>query len=173
MSTGYEVLPEDVAAARGRARGWHNVVGATGEELAAAELQALFAYGDIIDLPAHVSTRHPRQPRDVRAAQFAPFAALTGFGDVIEEAGRLTQERLDLAEDEEEGIAAALREVVAMQAEHPCVEIVHFVEDGSKAGGAYVCSRGRVERVDEFAGVVVLAEGVRVPVDLIRDVRFV
>ena len=66
-------------------------------------------YKDIIGLEHHTSAVHPRMPREARAAQFSPFAALTGFGEVIEETGRLTEVRTELAEDERKVLDAKFR----------------------------------------------------------------
>lgn len=151
--------------AASRARGWHNVVGASAEELRAAEIEALFMYGDIIDLPAHVSSRHPRQPSGVRAAQFSPFAALTGFEDEIAETGRVTQRRLELTDDERARLDGALRAIEARVGESPPVSAVVFEPDARKEGGRYVEVRGRVARVDRDGRAIVLADGRRIPLD--------
>ena len=72
-------------------------------------------YDDIINLPHHVSERHPHMPVSDRAAQFAPFAALTGYGDVIKETARLTEARPELSEDERAEMDQTLRAVLNTQ----------------------------------------------------------
>ena len=94
-------------------------------------------YDDIINLPHHVSERHPHMPVSDRAAQFAPFAALTGYGDVIRETARLTEARPELSEDERAEMDQTLRAVLNTQGKNAEIVVTYFAPDARKSGGAY------------------------------------
>ena len=92
-------------------------------------------YEDIIHLPHHVSETHPRMSRLNRAAQFSPFAALTGYGAAIQEAGRLTDRKIQLDEDSQAVLdrkLAILREQVS---KHPEMNVTYFRPDGKRTAG--------------------------------------
>lgn len=112
-------------------------------------------YADIIDHPRHVSRKHPPLPPESRAAQFSPFAALTGYDDAVVEAARRTDSRIDLAPEEIERIDGVLRSL----APGDRVRAVHFVPDARKAGGSYRTLRGIVRRVDPWDGSIVFENG--------------
>ena len=117
-------------------------------------------YQDIIDLPRHVSRVHPPMPLQNRAAQFAPFAALTGFGDVIDEASRLTDMRIDLSPEEREALNARLR---ALEPRLPAqVTVTYFMPDRRKDGGRYVAEAVELRQILPEAGTLLLADGRRV-----------
>lgn len=105
-------------------------------------------YEDIIHLPHHVSARHPRMPLPARAAQFSPFAALTGHEDAIRETGRLTEEFREPDEDSRELLDNRLRLLQENLSGCPEVEVTYFQPDAQKSGGAYVTVRGRVKKID-------------------------
>lgn len=111
---------------------------------------------DIIYLPHHVSERHARMSMMDRAAQFSPFAALTGYDAAIKEAARLTDAKIELDESEKEILDLKLRE--ATECGKP-VRITHFLPDERKAGGAYVCTTGRVKKLDTATGSIVFENG--------------
>ena len=115
-------------------------------------------YGDIIDLPRPVSRKHPPMNRLDRAAQFAPFAALAGYEDMISEEARITDEMIEPGEDQLEMINETLRLVDGMTArrETPVCEVTWFVPDPFKRGGAYRTAKERVKRVDRVRGLLVL-----------------
>ena len=104
-------------------------------------------YDDIIHLPHHVSQNHPQMPMLDRAAQFAPFAALTGYEAAVGETARLTAERRELDPQEAEELNRRLSELVARLPDHPEVTVEYFVPDNRKAGGAYVTMTGRVRHI--------------------------
>lgn len=116
-------------------------------------------YEDIINMPHHVSEKHPPMPMKERAAQFAPFAAISGHKEAIEETARETAERIELDEGEkallDEGLkrAAATGEIVV---------ITFFVSDGKKPGGSYQTLQGRIKKVDEYEGVILMEDGIRI-----------
>ena len=114
---------------------------------------------DILNLPHHVSKKHPRMSMHNRAAQFSPFAALTGYDSAIRETARQTNRRMDLGEDEQAEIGEKLRLLMDRAGERPEADFVVFVPDARKAGGEYVSLTARVKRVDELARRVILADG--------------
>ena len=119
-------------------------------------------YGDIIDREHPESVKHPRMPRLNRAAQFAPFAALTGYGEAIDETGRPTEQRIELDEQETAELNLRLTELVSQLPEHPAVTVTYFVPDAKKSGGEYRTVTGAVKRIAE--GTIVLADGEAIPV---------
>lgn len=127
-------------------------------------------YDDIIGLPHPTSERHPRMPIANRAAQFSPFAALTGYEDAVKETARLTDARAELTEEEKSALDAKLR-LLAGPANGE-VSLTCFQPDGRKAGGAYFTVTSAVKKIDSFAREVVLTDGRRIPVDDIVDVQF-
>ena len=112
-------------------------------------------YDDIIDRPHHVSKKHPPLSADSRAAQFSPFAALTGYGDAVEEAARLTDGKIDLGPDEVERIDAVLKTL----ARGDTVKAVHFVPDARKTGGSYRDISGTVKKIDALRRALVFEDG--------------
>lgn len=121
-----------------------------------------FAYEDIIRLPHPTSKKHPRMSMAERAAQFSPFAALTGFGGVIQETGRLTDRRVELGESDREELERRLNYLDAQEG-HPMVKVTYFLPDEKKEGGAYVTVQGKLKRIDSVEGVLLLEDGGRVP----------
>lgn len=120
------------------------------------------SYDDIIHLPHHVSTTRPRMPIANRAAQFAPFAALSGYDAAVKETARLTDRQIELGESELAILDRKLQVLADHLAEQPEVAITYFQPDEKKAGGAYVIATGRVKKVDDFEGVIVLTSGERI-----------
>ena len=121
-------------------------------------------YDDIIHLPCP-APRRPRMPAESRAAQFAPFAALTGYGDAIRETARRTDRRVELDEDEKARLDARLRVMQAHIRERPEATITYFQPDARKDGGAYLTTTGCVKRVDVVARLLVLVEQKSIPLD--------
>ncbi len=122
-------------------------------------------YDEIMGLPHHVSKTRPQMPMSDRAAQFAPFAALTGYDAAIKETGRLTDERIEL--DVEALSALNMKYQLLMEAldEAPEVTITYFQPDERKAGGKYVSAVGAVKKVDDFERRITMRDGTRIPVD--------
>lgn len=127
-------------------------------------------YDDIIDLPHPTSKKRPRMAMEERAAQFAPFAALTGFGGVIRETGRLTDTRVELGESDRAELERTLNFLDSQEEEHLLVQVTYFLPDERKEGGAYVTVTSRLKRIDQVEGTLLLQEGMRIP---IRDIRSV
>ena len=122
-------------------------------------------YDDIINLPHHVSKTHAHMPVTDRAAQFSPFAALTGYEDVIREEGRTTDAMIELDEGEIARIDANLRQLIGHE-----VEIRYFLEDKFKEGGSYEVIRGEMKKIDTNEDVVVMKDGTRIPVGQIVEI---
>ena len=123
-------------------------------------------YDDIINLPHHVSTKHPQMSMLDRAAQFSPFAALTVYGDAIDEAARVTEAQIELDDSERQEIDRVLREVYETGSP---VEVTHFVPDERKAGGAYVVTAGVIKAIDPVNRVVELKSRVKIRIDRIQS----
>lgn len=119
-------------------------------------------YDDMLDLPHHTSPRHPRMSLRDRAAQFAPFSALTGYDDVIDETARLTDGRIELSEDARALLDVKQRLLQRRIGEQPRITVVHFVADQRKSGGAYRSFTGNLVRMDETAREMVFADGTRI-----------
>lgn len=120
-------------------------------------------YDDIINLPHHVSETRPRMSALDRAAQFSPFAALTGYEDAVKETARLTSERVELDELEKEALDYRLQTLSELGDASP-VTLTYFVPDKKKAGGRYETAAGYIKKIDKYEGVIVLTDGKRISV---------
>ena len=127
-------------------------------------------YADIIDLERPVSEKHPPMPRANRAAQFSPFAALTGYDDLIREAERETDERAELDENSVEALDRKLIFLLSWD-DAPEAVFTYFIPDSKKAGGAYRSVAGRILRYDRFARSLTLTGGETVLIDDIRGIE--
>lgn len=128
-------------------------------------------YDDIIGLPHPVSTNHPQMSRTDRAAQFSPFAALTGYEEAIAETGRLTDSRIELEEDARIILDEKLRQIQEQIDIQPEAAITYFLPDSRKAGGSYVTLRDRVKKIDPYERVVIMQEGSRIPIEEIVEIE--
>ena len=133
-------------------------------------MEDTFPYHDILNLPHPVSRRHPPMPAENRAAQFAPFAALTGYDDVIEETGRVTDEQAVLADDRAAYLDERLAELRGRLADRPSVTVTYFAPDEKEAGGAYRTVTGHLKKIDEFERTVVLTDGTVIPIRYLMDI---
>lgn len=122
-------------------------------------------YADIIDLPHHTSSKHPRMSAIARAAQFSPFAALTGYDAEIKETARLTDEKIELDEDSVNDINAKLQYIKDNVDDNPEIMLEYFVPDEKKSGGAYLTLNDRVRIIDEYERSIVFVSGKRVMID--------
>ena len=127
-------------------------------------------YDDIIDLPHHVSATRPQMSMMDRAAQFSPFAALTGYDAAIKETARLTDQKIDLDDYEKEEINDKIQLITEHLGEDFEVVITYFQPDSRKAGGAYVDAVGIVKKIDEYDRVIILQDGKKLPIDDILDI---
>ncbi len=127
-------------------------------------------YDDIINLPRPDSTRHARMSPLGRAAQFAPFAALTGFDDCIDETARLTDRCPELTEEDFLRINAQLCDLMGRLHEQPEITLTCFEPDEKKPGGAYRSVTGQVRRIDEVGKSVVFTDGRVIPFGKIHGI---
>ena len=128
-------------------------------------------YNDIINLPHHVSSKRPQMPMIDRAAQFSPFAALTGYDDAISETGRLTDEKIDLSEEEKEVLDRKQQFLLEKIDERPALTVTYFVPDAKKSGGAYVTKSGNLKKIDAIERWMQLTDGTRIPLDDVADIE--
>ena len=128
-------------------------------------------YEDIINLPHHVSKTRPQMPMSDRAAQFAPFAALTGYDAAIKETGRLTDDKIEL--DEEALTALDMKYQLLMDAldDEPEVTITYFQPDERKAGGKFVSAVGAVKKIDDFERRITMQDGAKIPMDDVLSIE--
>lgn len=122
-------------------------------------------YEDIIHLPHHVSSSHPPMPVRDRAAQFAPFAALTGYEAAIRETARLTEEKIELDESILAALDGKLQMVKEQMAFEPVITVTYFKPDRKKQGGAYVTIKEGVKKIDDHARVLIMEDGEKIPFD--------
>lgn len=128
-------------------------------------------YKDIINLPHHQSKRRPRMSMIDRAAQFSPFAALTGHNDAIIETARLTDRKIEL----DEGTKSVLNEKIQMISDYlsemPTVTFTHFEPDIKKDGGAYLKTTGTVKKIDDFNKEIYLTDGTIILIEHIYEIE--
>lgn len=128
-------------------------------------------YEDIIHLPHHVSSKRPQMPMIDRAAQFSPFAALTGYDDAISETGRLTDKKIDLSEEEKEVLDRKQQLLLEKLDKRPALTVTYFVPDAKKSGGAYVTKSGNLKKIDAIERWMQLTDGTKIPLDDVADIE--
>ena len=128
-------------------------------------------YDDLLELPHHVSTRHHPMSMAERAAQFSPFAALSGYDDAIRETARLTGEEIQLSEDDQQVLDSVLRELLSRIREHPAASITWFIPDERKNGGAYTTMSVHLRRVDPIEKILYTTEGHTIPLARIVSIQ--
>lgn len=121
-------------------------------------------YDDLLCLPHHVSVVHPHMSLYDRAAQFAPFKALTGYEDDVEETARLTNKRIELDEERIEQLDARLRLLEEHLVDAPTVSITFFQPDARKDGGSYETVSGIVKKIDGIQRVIILRDGQQIAI---------
>jgi hypothetical protein len=129
------------------------------------------AYADIIHRPHHRSPTRPPMSNYDRAAQFSPFAALTGYEAAVTETARLTDQKAELSEDKKQMLDEKLRLLLDMTDHPPAVRITRFLPDERKAGGSYETVTCKVASVDTYEGCVVLTDKRRIPIADISDIE--
>ena len=122
-------------------------------------------YADIINLPRHVSKKHPQMSLLDRASQFSPFAALTGYEDAIEEAARFTDEHSKLDENTINMLDVRLQLLQKRLSEKPVVQISYFKPDEKKIGGSYERITGIIKKIDMYEHRIVMNDGYDIPID--------
>ena len=128
------------------------------------------SYDDIINFQHHVSGNREHMSVHDRAAQFSPFAALTGFDGAIKETARLTDQRIELEEEAKIILDEKLRIVQEQLSKQQEIELVYFRPDERKAGGAYISIMGTVKKIKGYERVVLLQDGTRIPIEEIIDI---
>lgn len=130
-----------------------------------------FPYEDIVDLPHHVSRKHPQPTMADRAARFTPFAAITGYEEMVLEEARVTDERIEMDESSKAALNEKLNMILEFIDEQPEVSITYFEPDKRKAGGAYVTVTGTVKRIDEYEHLVIMTDGKKINIDEIYNLQ--
>lgn len=128
-------------------------------------------YDDIIDLPQHEPKFHPRMSILNRAAQFSPFAALTGYDDVILESARLTDKRIELDESVKTILDNKLNTLQENINNEPKLTVTYFQEDEIKEGGAYVTMSGAMKKIDYYERTLLMQDGTRIRIDDIINIE--
>ncbi len=128
-------------------------------------------YEDIINLPHHVSKKHPQMSLDARSAQFAPYSALTGYDDEIKETTRLTSKRKEIDEELKEILNLKLQKIQEIILQKPKVTFTYFIPDLKKEGGAYVTVTGNVLKIDNFKQIIILENKKEIPICEIIDIE--
>lgn len=128
-------------------------------------------YDDILHLPHPTSKRHPRMPIVDRAAQFSPFAALTGHKAAIEETARVTDRRIELDEDAKEQLDQTLQLLLERIDEQPEITVTWFSPDKKKAGGQYHTATGKLKRIDTQESRLILTDGTQIPLEDLLEIR--
>ena len=129
-------------------------------------------YEDIINLPHHISKKHPQMTMESRAAQFAPFAALVGYEDAVEETARLTTKRIELNEEEKNILdmkLQMLKEQMHVQI-YPEISVMYFVPDLKKEGGKYIKISGTIKKIDEYKQLLILDDKTQIPISEIISI---
>ena len=127
-------------------------------------------YDDIINLPHHISTKHPQMSLEARAAQFAPFAALIGYDDEVKETARLTNKKIELDDEAKSIIDNKMQIILENISARPTISITYFIPDTKKDGGKYVTTTGILKRIDEYKQVIVLEDRTEIPINEIVDI---
>ena len=126
-----------------------------------------FPYEDIVNLPPHISKKHPQPSMMDRAARFAPFAAITGYEEMVLEEARVTEEQIHLDEDAVALICEKINMIQEFIDEEPEVRITYFEPDKKKSGGAYITITGTPKRVDEYEQLLIMTDGKKIKFDSI------
>lgn len=133
--------------------------------------QETHKYDDIINLPHHVSKRYPQMSLLNRAAQFSPFAALTGHEAAIEETARLTESFKELDEDRKEILDEQLQMIKENLEQKPECEITYFQPDDKKTGGCYVTIFSQIKKIDEYEHQIILTDGTTLPIKHLYSIK--
>lgn len=130
-------------------------------------------YDDIINMPHHVSKKHPQMSVLARAAQFGAFAALSGYEEAIDETGRLTEDMINISEDEAYMIDRALYEIQKHIDEKPEADISYFMPDSRKSGGSYKSIRGNIKKIDMTDKKILLTDETQIDIARISSIEMV
>ena len=128
-------------------------------------------YDDIIDMPHHVSKKHPRLSMEQRAAQFAPFAALTGYESAIKETARVTDEFIELDDNSKDILDVKLQILQENIANHPQVTIIYFQPDNKKEGGSYITCNNIIKKIDVYNKAIIMLDETVIRISMIIDIK--
>lgn len=128
-------------------------------------------YDDIINLPHYEPKYHPRMSKYKRSAQFAPFAALVGYDEQVQECSRLTDERLEIDDELKEKINYKLNKINELIKNNPVVEITYFIPDVKKDGGKYITEKGNVKRIDYINRFIKFTDNKKIILDDVIDIQ--
>ena len=128
-------------------------------------------YRDMLYLPHKQSATRKHMSVHDRAAQFAPFAALTGYDSAIDETARFTEDRIPRSETDEELLNERVRFLSERIAEQPEITVTYFLPDERKAGGAYVACTGRVKRIEPLPQRILFTDGREIPLEEILTIE--
>lgn len=128
------------------------------------------SYQDIMAVPRHISAQHRPMSMHDRAAQFSAFAALSGYGEMVSEADRLTQCRREVDDETAQKINTALNLILQSLPQRRLVWVQYFLPDRSKSGGSYVDKTGIVKHIDECERTLIFADDTRVYIDDLADI---
>ena len=129
-----------------------------------------FPYEDIINLPPHISKKHPQPTMLERAARFSPCAAITGYEEMVKEAARVTDKKIELDEGSKEILNEKLLFVTEMCESDAIINITYFIPDNLKSGGKYTTVSGTIKRIDEYERRIILVDGTIIPIDDIYQI---
>lgn len=132
-------------------------------------------YKDIINMPHHVSKKHPPMSMEARAAQFAPFAALTGYGDSVKETARLTVKKREINEELKEELDVKLQNIKNNIQDKPKIQITYFKKDTRKEGGEYISAVGTINKINEYENKIIfennIGEYLEIKIEEIIDIN--
>ena len=127
-------------------------------------------YDDIINLPHHKSKKHPPMSLYARSAQFAPFAALTGYEDAVMETARETGEQIEIDDEIKRILDSKIQLLTEQIKKRPEVSITYFIQDTKKDGGKYITAQGIVKKIDEYKQCIILADNTKIPINEIINI---
>lgn len=127
-------------------------------------------YDDIINLEHHISKTHKQMSMQNRAAQFAPFAALTGYEEAVKETARFTEQKIELDEELNNILDEKLRLIQSQIKNTPEITVIYFVPDDKKRGGKYKKITGKIKKIDDYNKFIIFTDGKYIPIKDIIDI---
>lgn len=131
----------------------------------------IFPYEDIVNLPPHISKKYPQPTMADRAARFAPFAAITGYEEMVLEEARVTEDWVELDEETKTVLNEKLQIIMEYIRDEPVIKFTYFEPDKKKSGGAYISLTGTVKRIDEYERCVIMTDGAKILIDCIFGIE--
>lgn len=128
------------------------------------------SYDDIINLPHHVSKKHPPMSLYARSAQFAPFAALTGYEDAVKETARETGDRIEIDDELKKILDEKIQIIIEQIKNKNELTFTYFLPDSAKDGGTYISVIGIVKKIDTYNQIIILEDKTQIPIDEIIDI---